>query len=799
MNNMNFNIVLRNLIKNKVLSIVGIISLTISFVICILTFQYLRYELSYEKFYNNNENIYRVRCSFSVDDQLKEYASSCPAIGPVLEFDFPEIEHCVRMVRSPESVIKYEENKFEEDKVFFAESTFLDVFSLNILKKNSDLLLDDPNMAIISSSMAKKYFGNLDPLGKIIEISNSAFETNYYRIQGVFEDIPQNTHMRFNVLLSYNTLISSIEGREADVAWNRFHYHTYVLLNKGVDSDKLELRINKEIREHYGNECDFNRGNLTFYLQPINQIHLRSHYIEEYEINGNILNFYLLFAISLFILVCAISNFINLYSINLVKREKHFIIHKFSGANRFQLFKLVILEIGLVNLFSLLLAGIIIGIFGKYFYQYLGIQGDIQNIDFMFFIEIIFVFVLNIIVACIFPLIQILSLKVNANQIQNKVNNKRNFLSRKALVVLQYTVVVFYIICLLIVNKQINYLNNEDLGVNIKDRLVIKGMPYGLKYYNKFQVFKNELIKKPEIKGIGCSSNIPGGLVRKALSVHYGENREALLSFIEVDQDYLSIMDMKFLAGRNFSNDLDKEESVILTEKSCRLLGFETPNDAIGEIIRFKDFVSKIIGVTTDYYQYSNKINPEPIVFIFFDGTTDYYTVKMESGKTDKFIKNTKEKWNELFTNEPFDYFSLEEYYKRHFKGEEVFFKTFILFTFLNIFILFLGIMGMTILNMEERKREIVIRQVIGAEMMNILKLNLSEFVLYLIIASLIAWPLTYIVSNKWLQEFAKTAHIGFLVYIVSSLFVFLLTLLIIVCNTINFLKTHPINSLKGD
>jgi len=796
-------IAFRNLHKYISYSLINISGLAIGMAAFLLIIQYVSFELSYDSFHENADNIYRVRNDRIYSDKHDKSAGCPPALGPTLKKEFPEVLESARLygtkymnntatyISGSDMVITY-----NQEKIYYAEASFLTMFSFPMLKGSAELALEEPFTVVISESSSRKYFGNSDPIGKVITISNG-YGPQECTVTGIFEDIPENSHVKFEFLISYKTLIS----RHSDAAyywgWNAFN--TYILLAKNINPGSLERKFPELIEKYKNYSKDYKRA---YILQPLKDIHLHSKLRFEPEVNGDARAVRFLIIIAAFILLLAWINYINLSTSRSVMRAKEVGVRKVLGSHRTQLVKQFIAESLILNILAFILAITLAQFVSSYFNELTGKPLSLELLR-DFWIGIVTVIFIGAFTSAIYPAF-ILSSFNPITALKGKLNwHSKGFNLRKGLVVFQFAVSIIIIATTLIVYRQLAFMLNTELGMNIDQTLVIKAPRIdGFDSYKSR--FKNSLLGQSAIKNIAISSTVPGREYSNASSgirpLHCQPEDGTQCFFIDVDEEYFKLYQVQFLAGRNFSKEFGTDnENIILNEEAVKVFGLGEPENALNKQILFGGLggqITKTIGVIKNYHHKSLKSSIQPVIFNFTNGGR-YFSLKIDSRDIKQTMTQIKNSWQEVFTAQPFDYFFLDEIFNAQYKADQQFGKVFALFAFLAIGVSCLGLFGLTSYTTSRRTKEIGIRKVVGATVPNILTMLTKDFIKWVILANFIAWPAAYFTMNKWLQNFAYRINISWWMFVVAGGIALVIALLTVSWLVIRAAMANPVESLR--
>jgi putative ABC transport system permease protein len=796
---------LREIYKNKTFSIIHILGLSMGIAAFVLILQYSLYELSYESFYRNADQVYRVRQDRYDKGKLSTtWGAGCAAVGPALKNEFPEVFAYARLINIT-GIINIGETNFREDKMYAVNSSFLTMLPVKMLAGIDSSALDEPHTAVISESIAKKYYGNSDAIGKSFRLNKG----DVFKITGVFKDIPDNTHLKYNILLSWPTYVLW-RGPRVETAWFWDGYYTFISLKKGTDLVAFEKKMNEFTDKQTADLTKQFNQSAVYILQPLRDIHLHSNLMWEAEPNGDSKTVYFLMVIAFIILIIAWVNYINLSTVKAIFRSREVAIRKISGAFRTELIKQFLIESFAINLFASFLALIIVLVSVPFLRNLTGREMSLNNI--VIWIVFFAVILLGPIVSGIYPAMVTSSFKPMTIFRGKNNGSSGSGILRKLLVVFQFAASITLIAGTLTVYNQLIFMRNQDLGVNIDQTLVIKGPGVADSTFNeKLSAFKVELLKYPIIKAVTASTTVPGskvfwnaGGIRRASEDDSKSNQYRVIG---VDYDFVDAYNLTLLTGRNFSKEFSTDEaSVLFNEEAVKLMDFETPESAIGVEIFFWGNNYKIIGILKNFHQESLKEKYDAVIFRLTPGTRDYFSVKLsfngQSGSDSyKMMQNTithiNNSWNQFFPGNPFDYFFLSDHYDNQYRAEKQFRTIFGLFAVLAIVIACLGLFGLSWFIIIQRTKEIGIRKVNGASVKEILLLISGEFFKLVLAGIIIAAPVAWWFSVNWLEKYPFRVGFSWWLFILSGFTIFLISAITISYNIIVIAHTDPAKSLK--
>ncbi|MEP7259483.1 MAG: ABC transporter permease [Flavitalea sp.] len=818
----NFRIAFRNLLKHKSFTAINILGLAIGMAACLLILDYVIGEKSVDKFQKNLDNIYRIRNDHYGNNVLAySGVNTYPAVGPELKTDYPEVQNYARLFPLSESIVSYKEKQFKEEKMYITDPSFFKMFSFPVIQSEDDSLLAAPNMIVMTASMAKKYFGSDPALGKIIDFKVGSLMIPL-KVGGIMEDVPENSHLQFTALISYKTLYKINNPDQVEMSWFWPAFATYIQINAAADPRALAAKFPDFIMRHNGKQLTESHQKEIFFLEPMKDIYLHSSVSGQLDRSGNGMAVYALSIIAIFILVIAWVNYINLTTAKSINRAKEVGVRKVVGAAKSQLIKQFLSESALINMVAVILSVAICQLALPFFNALIGRTGG-ANISLWqkpyFWITLLILLLAGSILSGLYPAF-VLSSFNPVKALKSKTRMNRNFGLRKVLVVFQFTCSVALIAGTFIIFRQISFMRNKDLGVQINNTLVIPtpiAHQQDSAFYAQNDVFKNEILHLPIVDKLSISSSVPGkqtgqsgGYIRRiespATDVHNFKT-------IMVDEDFFSVFKNQFITGRNFSKEIGSDKKgVVITASASRLLGYESPEKALGrKIIFFGDDRDnneyQVIGVIKDYHQQSLKSNFDPIIF-GYSKDPQYYSLSIHAspaGKSDNaaqlkgLISELEKKWKILYPGNPFRYFFLDESFNQLYKKDQQFGNVFGIFSCLAIFVASLGLLGLASFTTIQRTKEIGIRKVLGAGINNILVLLSRDFIKLVGLASLIAVPVTWFLMKKWLDGYAFRIPLSWPLFVLPAIAVLAIAVVTVSYQTLRTALSNPVNSLRSE
>ena len=795
-----FIIAWRNLWKNKVFSAINILGLSIGLACCILMFLFIQHELSYDKFNVHASNIYRITSESESTNGKTNLAVTPAPWAPLMKKDFPEIRNYVRVFKSEKSVIgQPNQQKFYENDLLFADSTFFDVFSFGLLRGNSKQVLEKPNSIVLTRKSAEKYFGNDDPIGKTLEV-NSMMGMFNVQVTGIADEIPSTSHFEFNALISSQTL------GDFSSFWAFHIFQTYVLLNNNVSAQALETKFKDFVNKYIANNPRAD-GKPDIHLQPLNSIHLHSQMIGELSANGDIKYVYIFTGIALFILLIACFNFTNLSTARSLTRAKEVGLRKVIGAEKQQLIRQFLSETILFALIALALAVIIAILILPVFNQLSDRQlsFNLKTNPLLIILFVLLVLFVGIL-AGIYPAIILSSFKP-VEILKGKFQKAATGISfRKVLVTLQFIISIALIASTIIVTKQLQFLKNKRLGFD-KENVVIVTLPKDLDSA-KLQTFKNSILNSNGISKASTASSVPGvNIPVNQVNDGNSDLSKALsMQMLFTDIDFTRTMNMKMLAGRDFSNEYptDKTEGFILNEEAIKKFGWQGPKEAIGKKFQWvrPDAIlksGKVIGVVQNFNITPLKSAIQPLVIHYSSRRLQYMYVRINQRNANHAIDLIGKSFKEVYPKQSFEYNYLDETLNNMYATERRTSQIFSYFSFLAILIACMGILGLSLYSIQQRIKEIGIRKVLGASVIQITSELLKIFLKPILIAAIIAFPIAWYAMDKWLQDFAYRINISWWIFFAAGLLAILIALATISFQAIRAAIANPVKSLRTE
>jgi putative ABC transport system permease protein len=809
-----FTIAFRNLRKHSFYTFINVAGLAIGIASCLIITLYILNEVSYDRHFANAERIYRVNAEIKFNGNHHQLAVMPPAAVEAFKHDFPEVEAAAHFRERGWRRIKRTTEEIKEQYTIFGSQGMFDVFGIKLLEGNVANALTEPNTLVMSRSRAEKYFPGENAVGQSLIVDN----TEHYKVTGVFEDFPANTHFKMDFVFS----MEGLEEAKSD-NWLSHNFHTYLLLKEGSSANDLTAKFPKlidtyvgpQIKAVFGKAFSTNANSpdgdkLEYSLMPITDIHLHSDLTPELGANGDITYVYLFGAIALFILGIACINFMNLSTARSANRAKEVGVRKVLGSLRSHLIRQFLMESTLLSVFSFILAVGLAFIMMPAFNSLSEMSLSLPFNDPTFYTILLAAALFIGLLAGLYPSLFLSAFKP-VNVLKGKVAlGMKSGAVRSSLVVLQFMISIFLVVGTITVQKQLAFIQNKKLGFK-KDQILVLHNTEILD--TKHEALKNELLKSPKIKSVSSSGFLPiAGWGRNNNSFWPEGTQPSQDNMVSmqnwfVDHDYVPTLDMKIVQGRNFSREFPSDSTaMILNETSVKRFGFKDP---IGEKIQTfainrgqletdKTVTYTVIGVVEDFHFESLKQNITPLSLLL--GQSGWsMPIRFQSQDAKEVIDYVEKNWKAIAPGQPFEYTFLDEAFGRMYSSEQRVGKVLSVFAALAIIIACLGLFALTAFTAEQRTKEIGIRKVMGASVSSIVLLLSREFGKLIIIAFIIAAPLSWFAVDAWLENYTYKTEIGIFVYVLAGLAAFLVAWLTMGYQSVKAARSNPVTSLRSE
>ncbi len=783
---------LRNFHKQKFFTFINIAGLSVGIASCLLILSFVFSELSYDRFHDNHKNIYRICARGMIGDTKVNQVYTTAKLPETLMMEYGEVVNAVRLLTRNNVRVKIGEEIFNESSLAAVDSTFFDIFSFPLIKGDTKKVLTEPNTVVLSESAAKKYFGDEDPVNKVILLN----ENTDCKVTGVMKDFPENSHFHFDLLLS----VVSFERRLDDHWWNN-NFKTYIVLRDDADPENLEAKFPAFIKKYIGEGKDdwdtwlAEGNNWEYFLQPLASIHLNSNLSGEFEANGNINYIYIFISAAILIVIIASVNFMNLSTAKSEQRSKEVGLRKVVGSGKGLLIFQFLYEAVLMSMIAFILSVLLVFIVLPWFNSFTGKSFTLLNIYNLQTLPYLLVAVLGLgILSGLYPAFYLSSFRP-MDVLKSKSNTRRNgFNLRGTLVVFQFLISIFLILGTLVVYKQLDFIQHVNLGFNKEQIVVLHGANA---LGDKVETFKNQLVSYKDIKNASISQTLPGkSFMNWGCSV---EGREGWLTLNVnlTDTDFLNTYEMEMAEGRFFSRDfLSDSSGIIINENAKKILNWDDP---LQLKIDMNGRSYQVIGVIKDYHYESLHSEVRPMGMLMFpsDWSPSYVSIKITGNDVPATLDYIENKWKETTGGFPYQFSFFDQEYQQLYDNETQTSNMFIFFAIIAIFIACLGLFALSAYVAEQRTKEIGIRKVNGAGINNILVLLSSNFAKWVLIAFLFSLPLGYIVMQKWLQNFAYKIDLSWWIFIIAGSTALVVALITVSFQTIKAALKNPVEALR--
>ncbi len=770
-------------------------------------------ELSYDRFHENADRIYRVNLSYQLGGQGGDYAVAAAPLARTVVETYPEAENAVRFRTQGGYTVYRDGNAYREEAVTFADSSVFSVFTLPLLHGNPRTALAQPNTLTISATSAEKYFGThweqLPPLGETLLVGRDKVP---YQVTGIFEDIPTNSHFHFGMFLS----MPSLEDSKTEV-WLSNNYYTYLLLREGTDVTALQTKIDETFETYAAPQIEqfsgatyeefLGAGNyFNYLLQPLTDIHLYSDLEAEIQANGDIRYVYIFSAIALFVLLIACVNFMNLSTARSAGRAKEVGIRKTLGSVRQQLIGQFLVEALLISFLALLLAILLAEVALPFFNDLAGKQLTVQYLHPWYSLPLLLGAAVVIgLLAGSYPAFFLSAFRPAAvlkGKLAGGIN--RSWL-RSGLVVLQFGISIVLITGTVVIYQQLNHIRSKKLGYDKEHVLVVHNTYY---LGDQAEAFKNEALREPGITAATLTGFLPAGaFTHNNSAIFPGKNvdsdRTTTVPWFHVDYDYIPAMGMQMVAGRNFSRDFATDSSALIINEAAARYFFDEANPLGQELSRFGDTpgdfdTHTVVGVVQDFHYSTMRDKIMPMVIVL-GGNISALSMRVQPDQVPSVLATLEAQWKQFVPDLPFEYSFLDERFNDVYQSEEKLGTIFTIFCSLALFIACLGLFGLASFTAEQRMKEIGIRKVLGASVSSLVLMFSKNFTKLVLIALLLALPLAYFIMDRWLADFAYRVTLGASTFLIGGGIALLIAWLTVGFQSVRAAVANPVDSLRSE
>lgn len=803
MHKYNFIIALRGLWRDKITTIVNITGLSLAFIAFILIVQYVKFEKSYDYFHKDAENIYMIGIERTLENgNIEKSAYSYCPLKLKLDDEISEIEYSSRS-HPEQGVFTTEDKKSFRLKCNWVDPEFLNIFNISLIYGNKKTALNQTHTVILSESVAEKIFGDKNPVGETLLLSGE----HLFTVTGVYEDLPENTHLDLEVLPSWATIDEKWKGM--NTSWSCKLVYTYIKLSENADTKKLLEKINRLIEKNLPSNSKFQ---VSAILQPVTEIHLNPQLdtgIEDKGVEGNI-NILSIVAFSL--LALAWLNNANLFAAQSAGQFQDAIKYISMGAKPRSLFSKFFIQIAIVNLVAIIISLAVIYFSYPFIRLYISGFDFLRPNDIFFWLQLFVLTTIGITACSVYPFLVFYSgRRRTINKKQSDSLFKRH-ITREILIGVQIAISLILTAGYLIINEQVSFMQNQKLGMNIKHKLILTG-PNADKLFENAKIqnaFRSELEKELNIDKIAISGSVPGKELSTKMSFCKGkvfsEEKKINISTDDVNNNFFSLYEINFIAGRDFdTNKFNEDSTCIVNLKALKKLGFGDADEALGqEIVLGGGFIKTIVGIVNDVHHLSLKNEKQPIVYLYWKKSwrwirIDYFTIPVETENIQTVINKTKKKWKVFFPDEPFVYFFLDDFFNKQYEEETRFKRFFVFFSTFAIIIIAIGLFSLARFIVKKRSKELGVRKVNGAKTQQLIFMILKDYFIVFFIALLIAIPLSIYLISLWLEIFPYKIEIKASTYILSTLFIAITIIIMVAAGTYKTANQNPVKSLKDE
>lgn len=800
-----FKIAYRNLLKKKAYSFINIFGLGLGMACCFMIFMFVQDELSFDTYHEKGDRIYRLTHGRLPAEGQPENTGANPfwvwgnaPVGPAMQSFFPEIEKVVQFSGRVDILLSQGENSFQEEGVFFMDSTVFDVFSWTLIKGDPKTALVAPFSIVLTESTAKKYFGDEDPIGKTLKGSEASGRGNAgeYVVTGIMNDVPANSHFQFNAMMSMTTFYQS--RPEIFNWWGYVDFYTYFLVSENFDRISFEQKLPAFLAARQDDPL------YTIKVEKMEDFYLRSEADRQPGETGSLSNIYVFSVIGIFILVIAMINFMNLSTARSMERAKEVGIRKSVGADRKHLIFQFLGESIIIVLLAMLASIVFVWLAMPLMNSITGKEMELTRIISWETVPALIgiLFIVGILAGS-YPAFVLSGFRPVQILKGISVANSSGVSLRKGLVVFQFSLSIILIAGTIIVYIQMNHLLDKDLGFD-KEQMLVLDYNYDELVNDKSSVLKSELEENPSIISAAFSRSVPGSYFPNAgtnIQNIDGEMINMGQAIFQVGIDFIDHFGMELVAGRSYSRDFpsDSTAALVINEAAARQYGYANPADIIGKKFDQWGRAGEVIGVVKDFNFISLHRKIEPLTLPFEAYESRFLSLKVKSENMGKTIAEVEGVWNRIAPHRPFLYSFLDEDFEKQYQADFKFRKIFTAFSVLAILIASLGLYGLATYTAEIRTKEIGIRKVLGAEVSSIVSLLSRDFIKLVLVAIVIATPVTWYVMNMWLEDFAYKVEIGWWIYPLAGLVAVIVAMATISSQALKAAMLNPVNSLKSD
>ncbi len=777
---------LRNLKRYKSYSVINLAGLAVGLAATILIYTFISHELSYDRFHENHDRIYRVN---SLLEMAGDHSIKAPitngAMPPLMGEAVPEISHVTR-VENSKVEIRYGIQRFFNNNRLIVDSSFLDIFTFGIIEGNTNNPLSEPGTLVITRELAEKIFGDKSAIGETITIAERD-----YLVNAVIQKIPATSHLKFDLLMSFG----SLENENEFINNRGFSFYTYLLLEEGVAHQEALEKTRVFIDEYYEETLKGMGLKVTSWLQPLGKIHLYSESMQfDVEHKGSISNVYIFALLAVFILLIAIVNHVNLVTARSETRSREVAMRKVAGSSRYDLINQFISESLLTTIISLVIAVSIVELLAQPFGNLMSREIAVNYFNSRFLVFLVLITLITGIGAGAYPAFYLSGFSP-IRIFQKQSGSSPKSLLKVTLVVTQFSIAIFLIICLIVLQSQMHYMRNKSLGFNLENIIVIETITPAIR--NNFNSIKNDLTGDPSVVNVTASDGIPGSQATVQNSWPAGGSREDAVMIFEnrVQDNYFETYQIPVIEGRAFSGEIETDRSAfVINQAAARALGLEDP---VGEDIFVWETRGTIIGVVSDFHFQSLHEPIKPIVHSRYSNHFGYLSVRVSSGNIDRTISSIGETLNKFDPDYIYNYSFLDDRLKSGYEGEERNNKLISMSAILSVILSVMGLYSLTSFTILRKTKEIGIRKAMGSTTESLLLMLYRNIGQWVVLANIIAWPAAWYFMNRWLENFAYRTELELWMFLSAGVAALLIAMLTITGLAVKAAATNPVDALR--
>lgn len=792
---------LRKIVNDKVFSIIKILSLAISIACSILIFMWISHELSYDKFHPNYERTYRVLQEIT-HGEITIYAPICGPAGASIKEKLPQVEYSARTFVWGNRLFKYDDKSFYENKMIVSEPDLLKIFKIPFIKGNPDNALVRPNTMLITESASEKYFGIEDPIGKLIHV-----DTRDYEITGIIKDCKDNSILKYEFIASLSTWK---DWHELNGNWFNTMFFTYITLKPNINFEKFEAGLDTIAYHYEAQRMRENNFSIRFFTEPLADVHLNEPYRLDENIHGNKIYIYIFSIIGIFILIIGCVNFMNLSTSKNINNFKEIAIRKIVGGSKKLIISQFLIESIILSFIALNIALYTIELIQTPFNNLVEKDLNINYLSNWWILPgLAFLGIFIGLLSGSYPSLYLSIVKPIDIFRNEKMKNSLSSIIRKGLVILQFSISIALIIASFIIYLQVDFMKNQNLGFNKSNKVVLP-LRGGIDIEQNYEQIKTEFLTNSNVQDISVSSGSIGKDIGNfsANLANTENDKSQSMYYMFVDDNFIKQFDIKLISGRNFNKniitdisswEIRENGSYLLNESAMKSFGWSLPEDAIGQeiITGLGGRKLKVIGVVKDFHFMGLQNKIEPLILEFFPNQFGTLNLSINGADIKSSLKFIEDKWKELYPENPFDYYFIDNDFNKHYAEEVKAGKLVSLFTLFGIFVACLGLYGLTLYSAEQKTKEIGIKKALGASVSKIVMNMSSGFLWLVLISNVIAWPLVYYYMNMWLSNFSYRIDMPYWIYFVAGTITLIIAQLTISIHAVIAANKNPVEALR--